>query len=161
LPFPILLILVATFVDTISVKGQIWKGDEALRSVPDEDRVRLSERLRSLIEYQSSEQWDKVYELLPNPKSATKDRYVGDISKHKTTKLEAFIPRNAVFAPTSNAWVIGGCAKFRENRVVREMPALTYAIKQDGEWYLYPIGRFAKKARNEPYEPSILELCSK
>jgi hypothetical protein len=155
--FPILFILVAAFVITISVKGQTWKGDEALRSVPDEERARLSERLRRLIEYQSAEQWEKVYELLPNPKNETKDRYASGHSKRKTTKLEAFIPRNAAFIPTSNAWAITGCATFRENRIVRETPALTYAVKQDGEWYLYPIGIFAKKEQKEPY---ALKLCS-
>lgn len=98
---------------------------------------------------------------MPSPKNETKDSYVRGYNKRIATKLEAFIPRNAAFVPTSNAWVITGCATFRKNRVVRETPALTYAIKQDGEWYLYPIGRFAKKAPNEPYEPYVLELCSK
>lgn len=158
LPSAVSLILMVTFVATVSFNGQPWKGYEVLSSLPEEERVRLSERLRSLIEYQSAEQWGKVYDLLPNPKSETRDRFVGGSSKHEAKKLEAFIPRNAAFIPPSNSWAITGCAKFRENRVVRETPAITYAIKQGGEWYLYPVGTFLKKEQKEPH---ILKLCSK
>jgi hypothetical protein len=150
-----LLFPAALFILVIAF-GQTWEGYEALSSVPNEERVTLSKRLRSLIEVQSSEQWEKVYELLPKPKSETKDHFVS--GRRKTTKLEAFTPRNAAFIPTSNAWAITGCATFRENQVIRVTSALTYAIKQDGEWYFYPIGTFLAEQQKEPF---ALKLCSK
>lgn len=132
----------------LSVSGQAQKQDW-FAAIPENLRAKLTERLKMLIEYQSSKQWEKHYELLSL-------RIVQDESKETYTSRNQnwytnVVPDDLVldFIPTevisnesteSGWWTIYGCAKLRKKNGFMELRASVDAYRESGDWFFSPIG---------------------
>lgn len=140
------LLLVAS---CLSVYGQAKKY-KSLDSVPETLQVKLAERLKMLVEYQSNKQWEKHCELLSF-------RIVQDESKEAYAKRSQNWYTNVVpddlildFIPTetishessaeSGWWTIYGCAKLRQKNRFVELRASVDAYRESGDWYFSTIG---------------------
>jgi hypothetical protein len=129
--------------------GQI-KGQDVFAPVPTALRADLVERLKLLIEYQRTQQWEKQYDLLSIAftQGNSKDEYVKR-NRHWYTEV---VPEDLIvnFAPEATTvhesspdagwWTIEGCAKFGEKGRIVELHASVDAYRERGNWYFSSVG---------------------
>lgn len=126
--------------------GQAHDPD-VFASVPAPSRARLVERLKLLIEYQRTQQWEKQYDLL----AVTVTQ--GDSREDHVTRLQRwyaeglgdtlleFTPKHVTYgsgAPFDAA--IFGCARLRERGRIVEFYASVEAYRENDDWYFSPVG---------------------
>lgn len=108
------------------------------------------ERLKLLVEYQRTQQWEKQYELLSisSIQGSNKEEYAKR-NRHWYTEVVPgdlildFVPRaTTVHEASTDArwWTIEGCAKYREKGRVVELHASVDAYRERGNWYFSTIG---------------------
>jgi hypothetical protein len=120
---------------------------DVFASVPTPLRARLVERLKMLVEYQHTQQWEKQYDLLSA--AATQ----GDSKEDHVKRLQRwyaeglgdilidFTPKSVTYgsgAPFDA--VIFGCAKLREKENIVELYASVEAYRENDDWFFSPIG---------------------
>jgi hypothetical protein len=135
--FPLLLVLL------LATYGQ--ENDlSRFNPVPGNQRARLKERLKLLIEYQRTKQYDKLFEMLPTIHTQhpelTKEKFLADIRKQGKAHVVDFIPEYTRVNPTGDGeFEINGCAKVHEGLSTKKWQAATYASLENGEWYFSDI----------------------
>jgi hypothetical protein len=129
--------------------GQI-KDQDVFAPVPAALRAGLVERLKLLIEYQRTQQWEKQYDLLSIAftQGNSKEEYVKSY-RHWYTEV---VPEDLIldFAPKATTvhesspdagwWTIEGCAKFRKKGHIVELHASVDAYRDRGNWYFSSVG---------------------
>ena len=140
------LLLVLIFC--ISTHGQS-KDEEVFDSIPAQLRARLTERLKILIEYQRTQQWEKQYDMLSElvTQGDSKEEHVKRL-KHWYAEglgdiLIDFVPKSVAVHSESveyGEWTIFGCAKLREKGRVVQLYASVSAYREKNDWYFSPVG---------------------
>lgn len=129
--------------------GQI-KDQDVFAPVPAALRTTLVERLKLLIEYQSTQQWEKHYDLLSIAftQGTSKEEYV----KRNRHWYAEVVPEDLIldFAPKATTvhesspdagwWTIEGCAKFRKKGRIVELYASVDAYRDRANWYFSSVG---------------------
>jgi hypothetical protein len=109
-------------------------------------RARLTERLKLLIEYDRTRQWERMYDLLSDRflQGETKEhlvnrrRYVAE--KLGGDELIVFTPQSiTLLHEESGWWLIRGCGEFRQSGRSRRVDTVVEAYLQNGEWYFSQI----------------------
>ena len=143
--FSSLRALLLTLLLLTSVPGQ-RQNPEAFAEVPAPARARLIERLTLLIEYDRTQQWEKMYPLLSDQflQGETKEhlvnrrRYVAE--KLGGDELVVFTPQSATLLyQENNWWIISGCGEFRQSSGSRKVETVVEAYLENGEWYFSQI----------------------
>jgi hypothetical protein len=110
----------------------------------------LVERLKLLVEYQRTQQWEKHYDLLyfTFTENVSKEEY----AKRNRRWYTEIVPDDLILDFTPKAtiahessedagwWTIYGCAKFRKKGRVVELYASVDAYRDRGNWYFSSVG---------------------
>jgi len=166
------LLLVA--VICASAHGQT-NTDDPFAGVPTTLRASLRERLKLLVQYQRSQQWEKHYDLLffTFTQGMTKEEYAKR-SRHWYTEVVPedlildFVPRATIIHEASadaRWWTIEGCAKFRKKGRIENLYASVDAHRYRGNWYFSDVGAISPidgPPQRCPYsgDSAHLSLCS-
>jgi hypothetical protein len=121
--------------------------------VPTNLQASLSARLKLLIEYQSTQQWEKHYDLLffTFTQGISREEYI-KYNRHWYTNVVPddlilnFIPKATKSHELSEAsgwWTIYGCAKLRKAGSVVSLYASVDAYRDRGDWYFSSVGVIA------------------
>jgi len=132
----LLLLLLVTY-------GQVADSLKVFEPVPTNQRAHLNERLKLLIKYQRSKQYESVFEMLPKIHTQhpelTKEKFLTQIRMRKAHVVD-FIPEYTTENQTIDGeYAISGCAKVRKGWRTNKWQAITYASLEDGEWYFSDI----------------------
>jgi hypothetical protein len=116
---------------------------KAFSSVPESVRARLIERFQLLVLYETTEQWDLLYELLEPRYAKGKDEYVALRRRNSLRSAEkwifGFVPERTEEGYTSKLpadYKVVGYAKVKERGCLVKRNGIVYAFLQNGEWYL-------------------------
>ena len=124
--------------------GQAGDSLKVFHPVPANQRAHLAERLKLLVEYQRTKQYDKLFELLPKVHTQhpelTKEKFLADIRTQGKAHIIGFIPEYTTENPTIDGeYAIYGCARVRDGWSTKKWQAATYASLENGEWYFSDI----------------------
>jgi hypothetical protein len=102
----------------------------------------LSERLKLFVEYDRTQQWDKLYDLTykPDIKNEPRDQFIKRqrlFSGAGASRTIAFTPQSTQKSPEgiTDNFLIEGCLKINWKGRVRRWRATVDAYLVDGEWY--------------------------
>lgn len=126
------------------------KFEDVFAGVPTTLRVDLAQRLKLLIEYQRTQQWEKHYDLLSisSTEGRTKEEYARH-NRHWYTEVVPddlifdFVPRATMVHEASEDagwWTIEGCARLRRKGHIEVLYASVDAHRERGNWYFSTIG---------------------
>ena len=122
-------------------------SQKVLQAIPEPVRPQFVERLALYVEYQRTQQYDKLYDLLSQSsihmvfKDQTKEEFVkayqtGD-AKRTSTRLVKFLP--TAIQQTDDVYVIYGAATMCQTGELTKKPRVAVAAQlQDGKWYFSP-----------------------
>ena len=132
----LLLLLLVTY-------GQVADSLKVFEPVPANQRAYLNERLKLLVKYQRSKQYENVFEMLPEIHTQhpelTKEKFLTQIRMRKAHVVD-FIPEYTTENETIDGeYAISGCAKVRKGWRTNKWRAVTYASLEHGEWYFSDI----------------------
>ncbi len=132
------------FLLLLTVYGQVGDGLKVFEPVPANQRARLAERLKLLVEYQRTKQYEKVFGMLPKVHTQhpelTKEEFLADIQRQGKAHIVDFVPEYTTENPTIDGeYAIYGCAKVRAGQGAKKWQAVTYASLEDWEWYFSDI----------------------
>ena len=132
------------FLLLLAAYGQAGDGLKVFDPVPADQRERLAERLKLLVEYQRTKQYEKAFEILPKVHTQhpelTKEEFLAAIRTQGKAHIVDFVPEYTTENPTIDGeYAIYGCAKVREGRGMKKWQAATYASLEDEEWYFSDI----------------------
>lgn len=129
--------------------GQI-KDQDVFAPVPAALLASLAERLKLLVEYQRTQQWEKQYDLLffTFTQDESKEEYAKRNRRWYTEVVPDdlildFIPKATTVHESSEDagwWTIYGCAKVREKGRIVELYASVDAHRDRGNWYFSSVG---------------------
>jgi len=129
-----------------TVSGQADNKDP-FSAVPAPLRTRLVERLKLLVEYQRSQQWEKEYDLLSilvtqgESKADHFKRLQRSSAEGFDTELIDFVPKSVTYQGGGPSDVVAfGCAKVRQKTNVVELYASVEAYREREDWYFSPVG---------------------
>lgn len=132
------LILFSVF----AVPAAAQDDQKAFASVPDAVRARLIDRFRLLVIYETSEQWDREYDLLESRYASDKEEYVAKrrrSSPNPATKwIFAFIAEKTEDVSRSDLqadYKVVGYAKVEERGCLVKRNGFVYAFLRNGDWY--------------------------
>ncbi len=133
----LLLLLLAAY-------GQAGDSLKVFDPVPANQRARLAKRLKLLVEYQRTKQYEKLFGMLPKfhtqHPELTKEEFLAAIRAQGKAHIVDFIPEYATENLTIDGeYAIYGCAKVREGRSTKKWQAAIYASLENGEWYFSDI----------------------
>lgn len=133
----LLLLLLAAY-------GQVEDSLKVFDPIPANERAHLAERLKLLVEYQRTKQYEKLFEMLPKVHTQhpelSKEKFLADIRRNGKSHIVDFVPKYIIENPTIDGeYVIYGCAKVREGWSTRRWQATIYASLENGEWYFSDI----------------------
>ena len=133
---------------TVALSSAQNPHGELFATVPEADRVRISQRLKLLIEYQVGQQWEKQYDLLTSSLRRGEGRrdFVNRTKQAFTQwgrkPLLEFTPYEARFVQLERdkqVLYIVGCSRLLDNgKKVRQL-AVVEAFKEGKEWYFTEI----------------------
>ncbi len=128
----------------LAAYGQAKDRLKVFNPVPADQRAHLAERLKLLIEYQRTKQYDKLFELFPKIHTQhpelTEEKFLADIRMQGKSHIVDFVPEYSTENPTIDGeYAIYGCAKVREGWSTKKWQAATYASLENGEWYFSDI----------------------
>lgn len=137
---------------------------EPLSAIPVPQRARLIERLRLLVEYQTTRQWDKMYDL--SLTSIRGERNEEDFirlfqsieAEPSFSTLLSFAPTEAITIDRSQdggAWEILGCARYRRGESIVQLKSGVTAELRQGEWFFSEVGVVTQV--DGPEEPCPLQ----
>lgn len=136
----ICLLLILTPASTVAAQSDSW--EEVFASVPEQLRVGLVERFRLLAEYERTERWGELYDLLIKPLDQSKESFVEQRRKDSSSRPERwlveFVPTKVdkeQIEVTKADYRITGYAKVRAGGCVVKRGGTVYAFLRDGEWY--------------------------
>jgi hypothetical protein len=152
-----------------TTQGQFRKQgtNDSLSSVPVLQHPKLIERLNLLIEYQNTEQWEKVYDLLIRSMRGGRSR--ADYASSRR-EMESITPRSTLlaFVPTEaipidawsggGEWQLMGCAQYRRKEGIIQLKSAVGAELRQGEWFFTEVG--VATQLNGPEEPCSTQVKS-
>jgi hypothetical protein len=124
------------------------EGEDAFLSVPETQRTQLIERLHLLVEYQSQQQWGKLYDLLSVTftEEKSKEDFIRTFERWYDqglgVNLVDFTAKSIATHDSSeeNGWLtISGCAKVKGASGIAEFHAALDARRENSDWYFTPI----------------------
>jgi hypothetical protein len=132
------------FLLFLAASGQTGDGLNVFVPVPANQRARLAGRLKLLVEYQRTKQYEKVFVMLPKVHTQhpelTKEEFLATTRAQGKAHVVDFIPEYTTENPTIDGeYAIYGCTKVREGRGMKKWQAAIYASLEDGEWYFSDI----------------------
>jgi hypothetical protein len=168
----ILFLLLASLLCS-SALGQSRK-EELFASVPTQLRGRLVERLKLLVEYQRTRQWEKQYDLLSElvTQGKGKDEFV-KLNRHYYTEVVPddlildFTPKSVTAQSESvdyGEWTIFGCAKLHKKGHILQLYGSVSAYRQNNDWYFSQVGlvmQVGGQPENCPYEMPATKSCTR
>lgn len=122
-------------------------------SVPESLRARLVERLNSLVRFQQTLQWDKLYELLYDTHGLGKEEYIKEQRAYDRTRSLGpfdFSPIEVTFISAQDYWLISGCGLWRVKGRDKYLWTSIYAKSQNGDWYFTEAGLVVEESSNDP-----------
>jgi uncharacterized protein YchJ len=124
----------------LPVSGQVADGMKVFDPVPANQRVHLNERLKLLIEYQRTKQYDKLFDMLPKVHTQhpelTKEKFLAQIRMEGKAHVVDFVPEYTTENQTIDGeYAITACAKVREGWSRHKWQATILASREHGEWY--------------------------
>jgi hypothetical protein len=138
-----LLLCAAIGLSAGSVK-HTQKKPEPLAAIPSALRAAFVERLKLLVEYQSTGQWDKMYDLMPSSilQGMSKEEFVNhrqklDIDPRISTLIDFTPTESSLVGQTENygQWTIPGCAEYKRNgRTVHIKAGMAAELEKD-KWF--------------------------
>ena len=128
----------------IPVSGQVADGLTVFEPVPANRRAQLNERLKLLIEYPRTKQYDKLFEMFPKIHTQhpelTKEKFFAQIRMQGKAHVVDFVPEYTTENQTIDGeYAITGCAKVREGWSRHKWQATILASLEHGEWYFSDI----------------------
>jgi hypothetical protein len=115
---------------------------KAFASVPETIRVRLIERFQLLLFYETSEQWDRQYDLLESRYARSKEEYVAKRQRNSSNPADKwifdFVVESAEVGDDAKVpadYRVVGYAKVRERGCLVKRKGFVYAFLRNGEWY--------------------------
>lgn len=158
----------ATEPDELNLDARIGakaKYEDVFSAVPAPLRTRLVERLKLLIDYQRTQQWEKQYDLLSElvTQGKGKDEFV-KLNRHYYTEV---VPDDLIldFTPHSltaqsesvdyGEWTIFGCARLQKKGHTLQLYGSVSAYRQNNDWYFSQVGlvmQVGGQPENCPYE---------
>jgi hypothetical protein len=159
----ILFLLLANLLCSLAL-GQSRK-EELFAPVPTQLRGRLVERLKLLVEYQRTQQWEKQYDLLSElvTQGKGKDEFV-KLNRHYYSEVVPddlildFTPKSVTAQSESvdyGEWTIFGCARLHKKGRVLQLYGSVSAYRQNNDWYFSQVGlvmQVGGQPENCPYE---------
>jgi hypothetical protein len=139
----LVLILPLAFTLTPPTYGQSGESLKVFAPVPANQRSQLYKRLEMLIEYERTQQWNRLFDMLPkihnqHPEE-TREGFVRRVGGSNVVTLD-FVPEHTITNITIDAeYMIYGCAKSRWEGRIRWFRAAVGAALENGEWYFTPI----------------------
>lgn len=126
------------------------RDENVFAPLPPDLRAGLGERLKLLIEYQRTQQWEKQYELLSVTATQGDNREeYAERTRRWYTKvvpedlLLDFVPKSMTVHESSAdaGWLtLYGCGKLRKQGQIVELYASVEAHRERGEWFFSTIG---------------------
>jgi hypothetical protein len=142
------LVALCAVIFTVSSEAfaQNFNPQKLLAPIKKEFRANLSERLKLFIEYERTQQWDKLYDLSFGPavEKQSKAEFVEWRSKTLSFKpqnwfvdfIPEFIDRRGDKILVKSGYRIIGAALVRESdKSIDKSKAVIYARYRDGNWY--------------------------
>ena len=125
-----------------SVSAAAQDDQQAFASVPDPVRARLIDRFRLLVIYETSEQWDREYDLLVSRYARGKEEYVAQRRSNSPNPANkwifAFIAEKTEDVSGSDLqadYKVVGYAKVKEGGCLVKRKGFAYAFLRNGDWY--------------------------
>lgn len=146
---PLWLWLLPVVLCCVTAHGQA-KDEYVFASVPADLRASLVKRLKVLVEYQRTQQWEKQYDLLSI--TATQGDSREEYAKRNRRWYTEVVPDDLIldFIPKTTTahespadtrwWTIYGCARLRKKGRTVELYASVDAHREGGNWSFSPIG---------------------
>ena len=142
----LLLLCCALFLTPVAGSQQRGSEQNALVNVPEQLRPRLIERLNLLVEYERTQQWDRMYDLLGEQfkisveGGMSRERWLRDRSR---SRLSRFTPKSAILlfgTEETGYWIILGCGEYSRRGPNERLESSVEAYRENGDWYFSPIG---------------------
>ncbi len=126
---------------------------DVYRDVPDRDRESLRQAVAQMVDFQVTQQWEKMYEVLAEPRPP-KDSFLR--LRAELRSLKGFQATSVTWIP--DGWLISGCGEWgpRLNQPQAVVSSLQAKTTENG-WRLTPVAAdvFAGEAGNlKPCSPS-------
>ena len=133
----------------VSARGQAQDAD-VFAPVPADLGASLAERLKLLVEYQRTQQWEEHYDLLSV--TSTQGESKAEYAQRNRRWYAEVVPEDLILGftprattvrePSANAgwWTIYGCATLRQKGRVVALSASVDAHREGGNWYFLPVG---------------------
>ncbi len=128
-----------------AISGLVGAQDDeqkAFAAVPESVRARLLERFQLPVLYETTEQWDLLYDLLEPRYVKGKDEYVAQRRRNSLPSAEkwisGFVPEGTEGAYSTKLpadYKVVGYAKVKERGCLVKRKGFLYAFLQNGEWY--------------------------
>lgn len=136
---------VITVVLSFAASGQEG-GERVFEVVPPQSRAKLVDRLREFVEYEKTEQYAKLYDLLYGTgtcsgKTTSREKYAASRQKVKAQRgaLQEFVPTFVIDLTLNDgdppAYGITGRATVQRGHQAIKKDITVYAKLQDSEWY--------------------------
>ena len=115
-------------------------GDKDLfHEVPSSERSKLIDRMKVLIQYEQTQQWERLYDLLYNPKENLRE-FIARKQKIRA-RIVSFDPIEVFYVEREGYWGIIGCAETTvPTGKHKRMEMSSNAKIKNGEWYFREIG---------------------
>ncbi len=124
---------------------------DVYRDVPDHDREALRKAVAQVVDFQVTQQWEKMYELMVEPRQE-KDSFLR--LRGQLRQLKDFQVTSVSWIP--DGWLISGCGEWepRANQPEAVMSSLNAKSTEAG-WRFSPVGADVFAG-----EPGNLKRCS-
>jgi hypothetical protein len=132
-------------------------GKGLFEPIPDETRPVFIARLRSVVGFQGTHDWQQLYELLAQPDPKLKAEFVAKFRKFdhaEASYVLEFQPDHLMRLPEvlqeKYQWILSGCAKYRVGRKIEYHHSSMYALFRDGTWYFSQVMINIRCGPNDP-----------
>lgn len=141
-------ILALAFLPNASTFAQEDEWLKAFAPVDEAHRAPLTDLLNRLVEYERTQQWDKLYDILSAEyrRGRSKDEFVRDTSSLSYERIQIHdltLKRTYINDPPYGRYTFFGCATVYWKGVRQTTDAHITVILQGGEWRIDEIGMFS------------------
>lgn len=140
--FLVIAILLMALSSALAQEVTFSGGQAIFGPIPEETRANFIERLRSVVRFQATHNWERLYDLLALPDPKTKTEFVARFKKYDrpdASFILEFRPDLLMKLPENPSeryeWIVSGCANYRVAGRVEPHHSSMYAVFRDGSWY--------------------------
>ena len=121
----------ATSQSTSDASGDGWSAP-----IPKKDRPTFLFGFKKVISLRKQQAWSDLYDLLNHDDGVTREQFAKNMNR--LDALVEFQPRAMFYVPSSNAWAIKGCGRYRKLSGQRySVPSVMHAYCDAGHRWLY------------------------